>query len=82
MQVQENIGLVKKLAKECKAGDFMFASDLKEQAALWSARKESLWSMLSMRQGKGQEVWNTDVAVPFSRLPDLIGKFQDLGRRP
>lgn len=52
----------------------MFASDPKEQVALWSARKESLWSMLAMRTGKGDEVWSTDVAVPFSRLPDLIGK--------
>lgn len=28
--------------------------------------------MLALRE-KGGEVWSTDVAVPLSRLPDIIG---------
>jgi D-lactate dehydrogenase (cytochrome) len=43
-----------------------------EQETLWSARKESLWSMLAMRKGD-EEMWSTDVAVPLSRLADIIG---------
>ena len=39
--------------------------------ALWSARKESLFSMLQLRPKDGA-VWSTDVAVPLSRLPDII----------
>ena len=50
------------------------ATDPEEQKKLWSARKEALWSMLAMRQDPGSEVWSTDVAVPLSRLPDIIGE--------
>ena len=69
--VQENISLVKQIAKKHKSGDFIFATDATEQAELWSARKEALWSMLALRK-EGDDVWSTDVAVPLSRLPDII----------
>ncbi|EON67702.1 D-lactate dehydrogenase (cytochrome) [Coniosporium apollinis CBS 100218] len=69
--VQENIKLVKSIAKAHKGGDFIFASDADEQKKLWSARKEALWSMLALRE-EGHDVWSTDVAVPISRLPDII----------
>ncbi|KAJ4358519.1 D-lactate ferricytochrome c oxidoreductase [Didymosphaeria variabile] len=69
--VQENVKLVKAIAKTHKSGDFEFAVDAQEQKTLWSARKESLWSMLALRR-EGDEVWSTDVAVPLSRLPDII----------
>lgn len=69
--VQENVKLVKAIAKAHKSGDFEFAVDAEEQKTLWSARKESLWSMLALRE-EGHEVWSTDVAVPLSRLPDII----------
>lgn len=68
----DNIGTVKKIAKAHQGGEFVFARTLEEQKTLWSARKESLWSMLSLRK-TGQEVWSTDVAVPLSRLADIIG---------
>jgi D-lactate dehydrogenase (cytochrome) len=29
--------------------------------------------MLALRE-EGHDVWSTDVAVPLSRLPDIIGK--------
>ncbi|KAJ4264023.1 D-lactate ferricytochrome c oxidoreductase [Fusarium torreyae] len=69
--VKDNITRVKKIAASNKGGDFEFARDTAEQQLLWSARKESLWSMLSLRQ-TGDDVWSTDVAVPFSRLADII----------
>ncbi|KAH0117097.1 hypothetical protein KCU66_g10517, partial [Aureobasidium melanogenum] len=69
--VRENVGLVKKLSKQCKSMDFEFTTDPEEQKKLWSARKESLWSMLALRKGD-EEVWSTDVAVPLSRLPDIV----------
>ncbi|KAL0640738.1 D-lactate ferricytochrome c oxidoreductase [Maublancomyces gigas] len=69
--VFDNIGTVKKIAKAHQAGEFEFARTPEEQKILWSARKESLWSMLSLRK-TGQEVWSTDVAVPLSRLADII----------
>lgn len=69
--VRENISLVKDIAKAHKGGEFEFAVTEKEQKLLWSARKESLWSMMALRE-EGDEVWSTDVAVPFSRLADII----------
>ncbi|KAG9187750.1 D-lactate dehydrogenase mitochondrial precursor [Alternaria panax] len=69
--VQENIELVKSISRKHKSGDFEFAVSAEEQKTLWSARKESLWSMLALRR-EGDEVWSTDVAVPISRLPDII----------
>ncbi|KAH0006347.1 hypothetical protein KCU78_g12361, partial [Aureobasidium melanogenum] len=69
--VRENIDLVKKFSKQSKSIDFEFTADPEEQKNLWSARKESLWSMLALRKGD-EEVWSTDVAVPLSRLPDIV----------
>lgn len=69
--VKENITQVQRIAKTNKGGTFEFAKDSNEQKLLWSARKESLWSMLALRK-EGEEVWSTDVAVPFSRLADII----------
>ncbi|KAI9808582.1 MAG: hypothetical protein M1825_003731 [Sarcosagium campestre] len=69
--VKENIQLVEDIAKVHMSGEFDFAQNTKEAETLWSARKEALWSMLAMRE-KGCEVWSTDVAVPLSRLSDII----------
>ena len=74
--VEDNIKSTTKIAKANKAGDVIYAKDEKEGVALWKARKESLWSMLSLREAGG-EVWSTDVAVPISRLPDLVGEFHE-----
>lgn len=48
--VKDNISRVKKIAAANKGGSFEFARDAAEQQLLWSARKESLWSMLSLRK--------------------------------
>ncbi|RYP36540.1 hypothetical protein DL767_003363 [Monosporascus sp. MG133] len=69
--VKENISRVQNITRSHKGGNFEFAKDEREQKLLWSARKESLWSMLALRR-EGEEVWSTDVAVPFSRLADII----------
>lgn len=39
---------------------------------LWSARKEALWSVMAMKRDENDHVWTTDVAVPISRLADII----------
>lgn len=53
--VQEQIQLVEKITATHKGGNFEFAKDEEEQKLLWSARKESLWSMLSLRK-EGEDV--------------------------
>jgi D-lactate dehydrogenase (cytochrome) len=70
--VADSVDLTTKLAKNNKAQSFEFARDEKEAHDLWSARKQALWAMLALCK-EGSDVWSTDVAVPLSRLPDIIG---------
>jgi D-lactate dehydrogenase (cytochrome) len=72
--VLDSVGLTRDLAKSNNADSFEFAQNEREAQDLWSARKQSLWSMLALRK-EGSQVWSTDVAVPISRLPDIIGMF-------
>ncbi|KAL2864870.1 FAD-binding oxidoreductase [Aspergillus lucknowensis] len=70
--VKEQIGLVQKIASAAKSKSFEFARGDEEMRSLWSARKDALWSVMAMRRGPEDHVWTTDVAVPMSRLPDII----------
>ncbi|KAK4626328.1 D-lactate dehydrogenase [cytochrome] 1, mitochondrial [Fulvia fulva] len=70
--VKEHIDIVKGLAKKSGSKTFKFAKNKEEQDELWSARKEALWSVMTQRKNEGDHVWTTDVAVPISRLPDII----------
>ncbi|KAK3985363.1 hypothetical protein QBC44DRAFT_157213 [Cladorrhinum sp. PSN332] len=77
--VKEQIATVQKLAKSTGVQSFDFARDATEQTELWSARKEALWSTMAVRR-PGDRVWTGDVAVPMSRLPDIIEETKkDLG---
>ncbi|THC91002.1 hypothetical protein EYZ11_009532 [Aspergillus tanneri] len=80
--VADSVNLTTELAKTNNASSFEFAKDEQEAHDLWSARKEALWSMMALRK-EGSEVWSTDVAVPISRLPDIIDiskkELDDLG---
>ncbi|RMJ08043.1 hypothetical protein CDV36_012355 [Fusarium kuroshium] len=69
--VDDNIKTVREIMKPYGPLAFEFARDEHEQKMPWSARKESLYSLLAMRED-GEEMWNTDVAVPLSRLADII----------
>ncbi|TPX07277.1 uncharacterized protein E0L32_010774 [Thyridium curvatum] len=69
--VDHNIKLVQKVAREHGSPKMEFENDAEKQKVLWSARKEALWSMLALRTS-GSEVWTTDVAVPLSRVAELI----------
>jgi len=71
--VKEQISQVQSMAKGSGSTSFEFARSEQEKEDLWQARKEALWSV--MAQGEGNEdmaVWTTDVAVPISRLADII----------
>ena len=70
--VKEQIGIVQKLAKSKGSKSFDFAKNTDEAGELWSARKEALWSVMAKRRDDSDHVWTTDVAVPISRLPDII----------
>lgn len=70
--VKDSISRVQDFSKMHQAQDFQYESDPQKQKALWSARKEALWSMMALRETDGH-VWSTDVAVPLSRVAELIG---------
>lgn len=70
--VKEQIDIVQKLAKSKGSKTFDFARNPDEVEELWSARKVALWSVLAKKRDDGDHVWTTDVAVPISRLPDII----------
>jgi len=70
--VKEQIGIVKALAKSAGSKTFEFARNEEEQVELWSARKEALWSVIAMKESSEDHVWTGDVAVPISRLAELI----------
>jgi len=75
--VKEQIKIVKDIAKGAKNESFEFARNKDEAAELWSARKEALWSVMAMRKNSTDHVWTTDVAVPISRLADIIQETHD-----
>lgn len=70
--VKEQIKLVERMANGAKSKSFEFAKNADEADELWSARKEALWSVMAKRRDESDHVWTTDVAVPISRLPDII----------
>lgn len=70
--VKEHISIVQGLAKKAGSKTFEFARNSDEGDELWSARKEALWSVMAQKKQDSDHVWTTDVAVPISRLPDII----------
>lgn len=68
--VKEEIAVVKQAAKA--ATDFIFAVDEQEAEDLWGARKTLLWGAEALKKNDDDKIWITDVAVPISRLPDIV----------
>jgi D-lactate dehydrogenase (cytochrome) len=78
--VKEQIGIVQKLANASKSRSFEFARNDAEADELWSARKDALWSVMAKRR-EGDHVWVTDVAVPISKLPEIVDRTKaDIGK--
>ncbi|WJG36070.1 uncharacterized protein FOBCDRAFT_142944 [Fusarium oxysporum Fo47] len=69
--VQDSINLTKEIAKFSSCRSFEFAKTEDEMQSLWSARKQALWANLAVRP-EGTQIWSTDVAVPLSRMAELI----------
>ncbi|KAH8655406.1 hypothetical protein BX600DRAFT_385420 [Xylariales sp. PMI_506] len=69
--VKSDIARTKAIIKSCNPGTFIFAKNKEDEHALWSGRKEALWTMTSIKP-EGYAIWSTDVAVPISRLAEII----------
>ncbi|KAI0473838.1 hypothetical protein GGR56DRAFT_649232 [Xylariaceae sp. FL0804] len=74
--VKEQIAIVQQMAKRTGSQSFEFARSEQEKAELWSARKQALWSTMSVAK-PGDKVTTTDVAVPMSKLPMIIEETQE-----
>ncbi|KAH7237817.1 uncharacterized protein BKA55DRAFT_578342 [Fusarium redolens] len=69
--VKDSINLAKEIAKSNSCRSFEFAKTEDQMQSLWSARKQALWASLAVRP-EGTQIWSTDVAVPLSRMAELI----------
>lgn len=67
---QEASAVVKKIVAKHGGKNFQAARDEKEAHDFWQNRKYALWSTIALYPGS--RVWTTDVAVPVSRLPELV----------
>ncbi|KAK1994782.1 glycolate oxidase [Colletotrichum falcatum] len=69
--IKGDMARVKEIMQPFKPRKVFFARDKQEEADLWAARKEALWTMTSIKP-EGYSLWSTDVAVPISRLAEII----------
>jgi D-lactate dehydrogenase (cytochrome) len=72
--MNESIRQTQKLLPNYTSDKLIFASTANERENLWAARKEALWALLAMRP-ENTEIWSTDVAVPISRLAEIVGMY-------
>jgi D-lactate dehydrogenase (cytochrome) len=75
--VKEQIQRVRQMASKAGSQAFEFAKSEEEQEEMWSARKSALWSVMALRKDESDHVWTGDVAVPISRLPDIIAETKE-----
>ncbi|CCD22341.1 D-lactate dehydrogenase NDAI_0A01830 [Naumovozyma dairenensis CBS 421] len=77
--VNELVNELEKIAHENKCENFQFAKSDEEKVELWEARKVALWSVLDAGRTTDlhARVWTTDVAVPFSKFPEVIEKTKE-----
>ncbi|KAJ1307761.1 hypothetical protein OPQ81_001848 [Rhizoctonia solani] len=67
---KEASATIKKIVEKHGGKHFQAARDEKEAKDLWQNRKYALWSTMALYSGA--RAWTTDVAVPVSRLPELV----------
>ncbi|KAH6874376.1 FAD-linked oxidase-like protein [Thelonectria olida] len=79
--IQVDISQVRDLIQSSpQPARYVFAKDKDEEAKLWAARKDSLWTMTSISLVL-HAIWPTDVAVAISRLAEIINVSKE-GEKP
>lgn len=69
--INAEIKRVKGLIQPYDPSSYAFARSKEEGEKFWAARKEALWTMISIKP-EGHVIWSTDVAVPISKLAEII----------
>jgi D-lactate dehydrogenase (cytochrome) len=72
--ISETNKIVKKIVQEHGSTHFSSARNQEEAEELWNHRKVALWSSLGWLDDAETKIWTTDVCVPPSRLPELVGE--------
>ena len=74
--VSEQVAVVRGLAEENGSMAFDCSSDPEAVDGLWKARKHALPSFLAMKRRPEDTFMSSDVAVPISKMADLIKEMQ------
>jgi D-lactate dehydrogenase (cytochrome) len=69
--VADSMSKTRSIAEAHDGTDFEMTASKEAMESLWSARKQALWAMLAVRP-EGTQIWSTDVAVPLSRMAEII----------
>ncbi|KAI9149878.1 D-lactate dehydrogenase [cytochrome] [Paramyrothecium foliicola] len=69
--IDDSVRAAKEVAQSLGCQSFTSAKTKEDMDSLWSARKQALWACLAARP-EGTQIWSTDVAVPISRLADIM----------
>lgn len=75
--IDEQVSLVKQIAKNNNSTNFELSHDEDEKLLLWGARRNGLWSTIDhgktiLEDGDDVQVWTTDIAVPLSNISQVI----------
>ncbi|ODV79851.1 FAD-binding domain-containing protein [Suhomyces tanzawaensis NRRL Y-17324] len=79
--VDEYIQQVNRIAKKNNCLNFIFATTEEEGEELFSARKNAFYAMIQYGKNEIDEdvrIWVTDIAVPLSKLPSVLGQVHKL----
>lgn len=80
--IKQDAELVYQIARDNKVLNIESSHSEEENALLWSARRNGLWSTIEHGQKvlddpNDVQCWTTDIAVPLSSLPDVISETHD-----
>lgn len=77
--IKEQLNLIGKIAKENNVISFEQSKNAEDNEVLWGARRAGLWSTFDygkkvLDDKDDVQIWTTDIAVPISKLTDLINE--------
>ncbi|KAG2732793.1 hypothetical protein G9P44_003783 [Scheffersomyces stipitis] len=80
--IDEQIKVIKKIASSNSLIKFENSHNEEENAILWSARRQGLWSTFQygskiLEDKNDVQIWTTDIAIPISNLSQVIAETND-----
>lgn len=80
--IKEQNNIVELIAKKNNIIKHEVSKSEEDNAILWSARRQGLWSTIEhgtkvLEDPNDVQIWTTDIAVPLSDLPNIISETND-----